>query len=81
MAAEIDRQVIDQYCLHPTNLYAYDMLYGEHAPKPDKLYLEEGDCVRDEFEQRINTLPEAQRPYALAIYANAVVSKMDQATD
>ncbi|MEH6587548.1 MAG: 1-acyl-sn-glycerol-3-phosphate acyltransferase [Halioglobus sp.] len=80
-AAEIDRQIIDQYCLHPTNLYAYDMLYGEHAPKPDNLYLEEGDCNRDEFEQRIQALPEAHRPYALAIYANAVMSKMDQAAD
>lgn len=81
VAAEIDRQIIDQYCLHPTNLYAYDMLYGEHAPKPENLYLEEGDCSRAEFEQRINALPEAHRPFALAIYANAVVSKMDQAAD
>lgn len=81
VAAEIDRQVIDLYCLHPTNLYAYDMLYGDHAPRPGELYLEEGDCSREEFEQRINALPEAQRPYALAIYANAVVSKLDQADD
>lgn len=81
VAAEIDRQVIDQYCLHPTNLYAYDMLYGDHAPKPENLYLEEGDCSREEFEQRINALPEEHRPHALAIYANAVVSKLDRADD
>ena len=81
VAAEIDRQVIAQYCLHPTNLFAYDMLYGDHAPKPQDLYVEEGDCGREEFEQRINALPEVHRPYALAIYANAVVSKLDQAAD
>ncbi|RLQ20791.1 glycerol acyltransferase [Seongchinamella sediminis] len=81
VAAEIDRQVIALYCLHPTNLYAYDMLYADHAPRPENLYLEEGDCSREEFEQRIAALPEAHRPYALATYANAVVSKMDQAGD
>lgn len=81
VAAEIDRQVIKDYCLHPTNLYAYDMLYGEHAPRPNDLYLEEGDCSQQQFEARINALPEAHRPHALAIYANAVVSKMDQADD
>jgi len=79
VAQQIDRQVIAGYCLHPTNLFAYDMLYGEHAPAPDGLYLEEGICSRDEFEARIEAMPEAHRPYALAIYANAVVSKMDQA--
>ena len=30
---------------------------------------------------RINALPEAHRPFALAIYANAVVSKMDRAEE
>ena len=81
VATEIDRQIVDQYCLHPTNLYAYDLLYGEHAPKPENVYVEQGDCSRESFEERINALPEAHRPYALAIYANAVVSKMDYKTD
>ena len=81
VATEIDRQIIDQYCLHPTNLYAYDLLYGEHAPKPENVYVEQGDCSRESFEERINALPEVHRPYALAIYANAVVSKMDYKTD
>ena len=78
VAQQIDRQIIDGYCLHPTNLYAYDMLYGEFAPAPDNLYSEEGDVTREEFEARINALPPEHRPYALAIYANAVVSKMDR---
>jgi len=76
VAAEVDRQIISGYCLHPTNIYAYRMLHGADAPVPDDLYLEEGDCNQAEFEARIAAMPEAHRPYALAIYANAVVSKL-----
>ncbi len=76
VAAEVDRQVISLYCLHPTNLYAFRMLHGEDASIPDDLYLEEGDCSRAEFEDRINAMPEEHRPYALGIYANAVSSKL-----
>jgi hypothetical protein len=76
VAAEVDRQVISEYCLHPTNLYAYRALHGEAARVPDDLYLEEGDCSRDEFRARIDALPEPHRPYALGIYANAVASKL-----
>ncbi len=76
VAAEIDRQVISSYCLHPTNIYAYQMLNPEAPPLPQTLTAEPGDCSREQFEQRIAALPEAHRPYALAIYANAVVSKL-----
>ena len=76
VAAAVDRQIVSEYCLHPTNLYAYRSLHGEDAPIPDNLYLEEGDCSQAEFEARIAAIPEAHRPYALAIYANAVVSKL-----
>lgn len=78
VASEVDRQIISEYCLHPTNLYAYRALHGESAKVPDTLYLEEGDCTEAEFKARIDALPEAQRPYALGIYANAVVSKLVQ---
>ena len=76
VAAAVDRQIVSEYCLHPTNLYAYRSLHGEDAPIPDNLFLEEGDCSQAEFEARIAAIPEAHRPYALAIYANAVVSKL-----
>ncbi len=76
VAAAVDRQVIRQYCLHPTNLYAYRILHGEDVAVPDDLYLEPGDCSREQFEARIAALPEAHRPYALAIYANSVTSKL-----
>ncbi|AQA17982.1 glycerol acyltransferase [Halioglobus japonicus] len=78
VAQEIDRQVFDLYCLHPTNRYAYEMLYGEFAPAiPEDFYSEDGDCTRAEFEARINAMPEAHRPFALAIYANVVMNKLD----
>lgn len=76
VAGEVDRQVRSLYCLHPTNIYAYRMLHGDDAPVPDDIYLEEGDCSAEEFALRINALPVDQRPYALAIYANAVTSKL-----
>jgi hypothetical protein len=76
VAAEVDRQVYSLYCLHPTNVYAYHMLHGEGVAILEDMYLEEGDCTRAEFEARINALPVAHRPFALAIYANAVTSKL-----
>ncbi len=76
VAREVDRQIIAGYCLHPTNLHAYRLLHGADAPVPKDLYLEEGDCSLAEFDARINAMPEAHRPYALGIYANAVVSKL-----
>jgi len=79
VAAEVDRQVTSLYCLHPTNLYAYRMLHGEEVTVPSDIYLEEGECSRAEFEARINAMPEAHRPYALGIYANALASKIEMA--
>ncbi|MFK7976932.1 MAG: 1-acyl-sn-glycerol-3-phosphate acyltransferase [Halioglobus sp.] len=79
VATEIDRQVLDLYCLHPTNLYAYRRLHGREAQLPDDVFVEEGVCDEAEFNARIDAMPEAHRPYALAIYANSVVSKLERA--
>jgi hypothetical protein len=80
VSAEVDRQIIEQYCLHPTNLQAYHLLHGEDALLPPDLYLEPGDCTPEDFSRRIAAMPEPHRPFALAIYANAVVSKLPPAT-
>ena len=79
VAAEVDRQVISDYCLHPTNLYAYRRLHGNDAPVPADLYLEDGECTEADFHARIDAMPQEHRPFALGIYANAVVSKLAQA--
>jgi hypothetical protein len=76
VAAEVDRQVVSGYCLHPTNLWAYRRLHGPEAGVPDDLYLEEGVCSEEAFRARIDALPEAHRSFALGIYANAVSSKL-----
>ncbi|MDX1733673.1 MAG: 1-acyl-sn-glycerol-3-phosphate acyltransferase [Halioglobus sp.] len=76
VAAEIDRQVIGEYCLHSTNLWAYHRLHGDEAVVPADVSMEEGVVSEAEFAARIDALPEAHRPYALGIYANAVVSKL-----
>ncbi|GAB5451062.1 MAG: 1-acyl-sn-glycerol-3-phosphate acyltransferase [Halioglobus sp.] len=76
VATEIDRQIVRDFCLHPTNLFAYKRLYGADAPLPDDLFRESGACTEADFDARIQAMPEAHRPYALGIYANAVVSKL-----
>tara|TARA_R110001592_G_scaffold295594_2_gene565753 strand:- start:113333 stop:114553 length:1221 start_codon:yes stop_codon:yes gene_type:complete len=76
VATEIDRQVISSYCLHPTNIYAYEMLNPDAAALPATFTVEPGDCSREQFERRIGAMPEEHRPFALAIYANAIVSKL-----
>lgn len=76
VASEVDRQIINEYCLHPTNLYAYRRLHGDNALVATQFHVEEGDCSEAVFDARIAAMPEAHRPFALGIYANAVVSKL-----
>jgi hypothetical protein len=76
VASEVDRQIIDEYCLHTTNLYAYRRLHGDNALIATQFHVEEGDCSEAVFDARIAAMPEAHRPFALGIYANAVVSKL-----
>ena len=76
VAAALDRGIIGNYVLFDTNLHAYRRLYGESAPLPQKLQVQSGSCTRAQFQQRIDSMPAEQRDFALAIYANAVVSKL-----
>lgn len=79
VAQEVDRQILDLYCLHPTNLYAYRRLHGGDPQLPKDVFVEEGACSEAQFHARIDAMPEGHRPHALAIYANAVVSKLERA--
>jgi hypothetical protein len=83
VAAAIDCQVIDLYVLHPTNFFAYKMLHGEYpqmlcGSTREAFNEAQHAAIKTIFEQRIAAMPEAQRPYALAIYANPIVSKLNQ---
>jgi hypothetical protein len=77
VAGEVDRQIIREYCLHPTNIYAWEIRNSRAADElPGTLYTEGGVTDRQAFEARINAMPQAHRDYALDIYANAVSSKL-----
>lgn len=81
LVAEIDQQIVDNYVLHASNCFAYEILHGKipqvtysHKQIPyDPSQLVEERAV---FEDRMNHIPEAQRAIALAIYANPIVSKL-----
>jgi len=81
VATAVDRQIISNYYLHPTNLMAYRELYGE--TKGLSRFDEQYGYSTDEhnqgyriFRERIKALPPEHRKYALAIYANPVVNKI-----
>ncbi len=81
IAEEIDRQIIGNYVLHPTNLIAYQMVYGEvpdlpvgYPAKPWKP--EEHEETRREFEARMARIDERWRDKAIQGYANPVVSRL-----
>jgi len=84
VAAEVDRQVIENYVLHPTNFFAYHMLHGCYPPLPcgarhEAFRESEHAAIQAVFAQRIDALPAEHRSYALAIYANPIVSKLARA--
>lgn len=82
VAAEVDRQVIANYVLHPTNFFAYNILHGHYPDLPCgakhvPFREEEHRNIQQIFAQRIEALPAEHRQYALAIYANPIVSKLN----
>jgi len=87
VAALLDRQIVSNYVLHPSSFFAYKELhghfpqgehgepqgkYGEHQATFDAAQLEDHHI---EFATRLESCPPEQRPYFLANYANAIVSK------
>ncbi len=57
-----------------TNAYAWKALHGSMP----ELAVDEltGSCSEEAFLQRIQAIPAGQRDYALAIYANAIASRL-----
>ncbi|KGE02543.1 1-acyl-sn-glycerol-3-phosphate acyltransferase [Pseudohaliea rubra] len=74
VAAEVDRQILAGFRLHPSNLQAYEALEGR-AP-PAGLTCESGSISAAVFRARMEAIPLAHRPFALAGYANAVRSQL-----
>ncbi len=79
VAEALNRQIARHYALRGTNLLAYRRLHGSSAALPQHDTSTEDSCDPGQFQARIQALPEAHRTYALAIYANAVISKLHYA--
>jgi hypothetical protein len=71
VAREIDRQVVAMYRLQPTNLCAYRLDEGR-LPAGHEGAGAIADAVEPAFRARIERLPEDERPFLLAMYANPV---------
>lgn len=82
LAAEIDRQVIGNYVLQPSNCFAYKAIYGE---APDVRVRSEDIPFREEsfqqearmFAERLRGIEPRYRRYVREMYANPVVSKLE----
>lgn len=83
VVAEIDRQVLSNYVLHSSNCFAYQMLHGK-APKvnyTDKNIPFVAEDLREKYQQfelRMQSIPTEYRELALAMYANPVLSKIQE---
>ena len=69
VAAALDLQIVNNYQLHSTNLYAWHWLQGDVATLPANMGSVSGSCSETEFRQRIEAMPVEHRDYALGIYA------------
>ncbi|WP_445360325.1 1-acyl-sn-glycerol-3-phosphate acyltransferase [Microbulbifer sp. EKSA005] len=81
LAEEIDRQVIGNYTLHPSNMIAYEMVYGEAPQLPVGYPAKAWDPAahkeeREKFEARMARVDERWRDKAIQAYANPVVSRL-----
>lgn len=79
----IDDQVIANYILHPSNYFAYEMIYntmpkGVYSANNTPFDAAKLADKRAEFEQRIEACPPEHRPYLLANYANVIVQKIER---
>jgi len=81
-ALEVDRQVIKNYVLHPSNYFAYIALYN-HTPEGVYGSLQEPfDADRlavhkNDFMQRVDSYPQHLRKIVLEIYANPILAKQE----
>lgn len=80
VAREVDRQILTNYRLYPSNYLAFERL--PDAPQINVgPWREEFDAAtltmeQHRFEQRLAACPEAQRPWWLLQYANPVISRV-----
>lgn len=78
MADEVDRQIISNYRLHPTNILGYEKLHGtsEKVAEWRTEISADWEAIEQEFNARIEAIPEAHREIVLAMYTNPVSQKL-----
>ena len=82
LVAELDQQILNNYVLHATNCFAYEMLFNQvpNVKYSDKQITYDPAALLEEkaaFVSRMQLIPEDHRAIALAIYANPVKSKLN----
>lgn len=83
LAAEIDRQVVGNYVLQPSNCFAYRAIYG-HAPnvqvRAEGVPFREQDFPQEArlFAERLRSIEPRYRSFVRQMYANPVLSKLEQ---
>lgn len=82
VAAALDRAIVANYRIQPPNVLAYELLHGAEQLQSlrDRGFLSEQECQyadqdREAFHQRMAAMPDADTPFALAIYANPIVNR------
>ena len=78
----LDERILQNYCLHRTNCFAFEILEG-YPPKvrigKDQSLFTELQCDKDRqrFKARLESIPEAHRGVFLSGYANPVRDKLN----
>ena len=78
----LDKKIIDNYILHPSNYFAYEKLYGEF---PEGVYSNKRlpfnapamSKEKRQFDEHVAAIPEKYQPYVLNAYANPIVSRQE----
>lgn len=77
IALQIDRQIILNYKLYPSNYLAYEMLHLKDPTIGPELEntIELSEQKRKEFKDKHEQIADELKPYFLEIYANPVINK------
>ncbi|WP_330926207.1 1-acyl-sn-glycerol-3-phosphate acyltransferase [Candidatus Sororendozoicomonas aggregata] len=79
VADAIDRQILTNYRLHPSNFLAWDIIKTEHphikVPALHTLFPDaELKRHQEKFQQRYHRINDAHKPWFIAMYANPVIN-------
>lgn len=82
VAVCVDRQIVENYVLHPSNYLAYRELFGGipaevYGGDQRSFVFDEQAEASNAFYARLELLPDELRPYVLRMYANCILRKQE----